>query len=395
MLEERGCRVFASEYNDFHGDLDQHSYDACLTNIDQCDHFILLIGGRVGGWYDASSRVSITQQEYRHAYARHQGGALRIVTLVRDEVWQLRQDHKALAKYIASLDLTDSQRNSVLGFPSKYAEDASFVTQFLEEVGRNTETAKAVRSGGERPTGNWVHVFRDFRDVTDVLYPLAFTGQTADEAAYRKALQHELIPILGRLLFKYKGKALDPSGSMKKFISDNRLSIHERDNPTVYIEGRKWDTFSSLFFALMSGPIEIVVLPDALTSSIFLNYDGATGAYVQTPAYTALANLIEYIRAINKSATTETLSTIIAHSPRSRGGQDVPAEVPTPEFLTLQHLAMRWVDVIALCKALIIHLEGNAFVMPDLMPMSPLSDMDNELAKEKLTQSEIREHLGI
>ncbi len=73
----------ASEYNDFGGNLDQHSYEACLANIDQADFFILLIGSRVGGWFDASSRISITQQEYRHAYERHRQGKLRLVTFVR------------------------------------------------------------------------------------------------------------------------------------------------------------------------------------------------------------------------------------------------------------------------------------------------------------------------
>ncbi len=81
-LEERGCRVLASEFNDFGGNLDGHSYEACLTN----DYFVLLIGGRVGGWYDPNARVSITQQEYRTAYALNQQRKLRMVTFVRSEV---------------------------------------------------------------------------------------------------------------------------------------------------------------------------------------------------------------------------------------------------------------------------------------------------------------------
>jgi hypothetical protein len=49
--------VLASEYNDFGGNLDQHSYEACLANIDQADFFVLLIGSRVGGWFDESTRT--------------------------------------------------------------------------------------------------------------------------------------------------------------------------------------------------------------------------------------------------------------------------------------------------------------------------------------------------
>ncbi len=121
-LEERGCRVLASEFNDFGGNLDEHSYEACLTNIEQADYFVLLIGARVGGWYDPNARVSITQQEYRTAYALHQQRKLRMVTFVRSEVWQLKEDRKELARLLADMALTDSEKQAVAQAPSKFAK---------------------------------------------------------------------------------------------------------------------------------------------------------------------------------------------------------------------------------------------------------------------------------
>jgi len=41
-LEELGCRVLASEYNDFLKPLDRHSYEACLKAIEQTDYFVLV-----------------------------------------------------------------------------------------------------------------------------------------------------------------------------------------------------------------------------------------------------------------------------------------------------------------------------------------------------------------
>ena len=85
-LEELGYQVYASEYNDFKVASDKHSYDACLKLIEECDYFILLVGSRVGGFYDDQNKISITRQEYREAYKLHEQGKLQIISFVRDEV---------------------------------------------------------------------------------------------------------------------------------------------------------------------------------------------------------------------------------------------------------------------------------------------------------------------
>jgi uncharacterized protein DUF4062 len=89
-LEEYGYEVLLSEFNDFPQLPDQNSYTSCLQAIDQSDFFILFIGSRVGGWYDQANRVSITRMEYRYAYERFKQGKLRLIVLVRKEVWDIR-----------------------------------------------------------------------------------------------------------------------------------------------------------------------------------------------------------------------------------------------------------------------------------------------------------------
>jgi len=396
MLEDRGCRVLASEFNDFDGNLDQHSYEACLGNIDQADHFILLVGGRVGGWYDEPNRVSITQQEYRHAYERHKAGALKIVTLVRDEVWQLREDRKALARHLAKLDMTDKERKQVASFQSRFATDAEFVGAFLTEIGRNRETAAAVREGTDKPTGNWIYQFRDFRDVADVLHPLTFGGLTADEAAYRKALQHELIGILKRLLLKYEGEALDPRYAVIKHWEKYGLRESPKEGAWVRLPGHDWGQFSTIMFALLGlSPFELVVVADALTSSLFLKYDGSTGGYEQTDAYRALAKLVEEIRLFNSRLTVETLTPLIECSPRSRGGADVPVEISAHKLATLHGLALRWVNIVSLSRSLIVHLHGQEFTMPGLMPFSPVHGLEAKLDIELPNEDDVRRWVGI
>ncbi|MGA2219606.1 MAG: DUF4062 domain-containing protein, partial [Terracidiphilus sp.] len=195
-LEELGCRVLASEFNDFLKPLDRHSYEACLKAIEQTDYFVLFIGARVGGWFNPEKRISITQEEYRHAYELQKKGKLKIITFVRAEVWQAREERKELAAYLASLGYNDCERMKIKDYPSKFAEDAEFISTFINEVGRNRETASALKSAGALPPGNWIHVFSGFGEVISTLQAQTFSGIPVEEAALRRLLQSEVMEIL-------------------------------------------------------------------------------------------------------------------------------------------------------------------------------------------------------
>ncbi len=90
-----------SEYPDFKKDSSGNSYDACLRAIEQCDYYILLIGSRVGGYYSSDPPISITQQEYRTAYQQFEKGIIkRLFTFVREDIWTIKEDRKALHQYL-------------------------------------------------------------------------------------------------------------------------------------------------------------------------------------------------------------------------------------------------------------------------------------------------------
>ncbi|MEH6678738.1 DUF4062 domain-containing protein [Phenylobacterium sp.] len=394
-LESRGCRVLASEFNDFGGNLEQHSYEACLKSIEQADYFVLLVGSRVGGWYDESSRVSITQQEYRTAYERHRQGLLKIVTLVRSEVWQMREDRKALSRHLAQLDMSETERKMAQDYPSKFATDATFISEFLAEIGRNLETGQAVKTGGVKPTGNWIHRFSSFRDVHDVLNPLSFSGRTADEAAYAKALQHELLTVLGRFLIKIDETPRDYRQFLREHIANCPIERTDRFDDTFAIDAKKWQSFSTVMIHTLGRKLNAVVINDAIKSSLFLTYDRVSGSYTQTSAYEALAKLLDEIRMYNESANAENLSIIFEFSPKNIGRPKGNVRLPTMKLLILYGIAHRWVNIVSLSMALIVHLEGRDFEMPELMPFSPVKDMDDEISKEVVTASEARTALGI
>lgn len=395
-LEERGCRVLASEFNDFGGTMDHHSYEACLTNIEQADYFVLLIGARVGGWFDALNRISITQQEYRRAYELHQEGKLRLVTFVREEVWQLKEERQELARHLKTLELTDREQEAIVRAPSKFANDAEFIASFIIEAGRNLETSRAVKLGGVKPTGNWLHRFQDFRDIHDVLAPLAFSGLTSEEAAYRKALQNELLTVMSRLFIKFDGKPLDVRYALKRGLDANPITAEMRDAGSITVNLETWGHFSTVLFQLLGLRFETVVIDDALTSTIFLDYDADKGGYVQNLAYDALVLLWEELRKFNDLATDDNLSIIFETSPRALGGRKTGLlALSTTKVGIVYSIAHRWINIVQIAQALVLHLEGDAFQMPELMPFSPIVGFEEEYQAGRVTVADLRGMLNL
>ncbi|MDP2781131.1 DUF4062 domain-containing protein [Devosia sp.] len=395
-LEARGCRVLASEYNDFGGNLDQHSYEACLGNIEQADFFVLLIGSRVGGWFDESTKTSITQKEYQHAYDLHIQGKLRLVTFVRQEVWQLKEERRELERFLSTTAMEESERDIVARAPSRFASNAEFVSQFIAEVGRNVETGKAVKIGTAKPTGNWIHQFSNFRDIHDVLQPLAFTGMTSEDAAYRSALQGELLRVMSSLMSKRDDEVVDLGDLLEWALAKQRLTKDIRDQGYVDVDLTEWNLLSTIVLHCLGLQFETVVIDDALTSTVFLEYDANNGAYVQSAAYDALSNLWSTIRSFKSLATTENLSVIFATSPKSLDGRKSGTHrLKLEEVAAIHSLALRWINIIRLCKTLILHLQGQPFQAPTLMPFSPIVDFDAAIQAERVSVADLRAHLGI
>jgi len=393
-LEARGCRVLASEFNDFGVDPDSHSYEACLKNIEAADYFVLLIGTRVGGWYNKPDRVSITQQEYREAYRRHKEAGLRIVSFVRSEVWQVREDRKELEKFIKEQELPDDLRRMIAKYPGKFAEDSEFVSNFLTEVGRNFETASAVTKGTPKPTGNWIYPFSTFKDIDDVLQPLTFTGLTADEAAYRKALQYELVEVLRRLLLKFDGEALDPRRAIHRFWKNTPID-REALRTGVTVDAAEWNSFSTIMMKTLAIHIDPVVVTDALTSSIFLEYAPDHSTYQTGAAYDMIVLLASEIKAFNQTATVETMELVYAYSPARVGRGNKTHRMPGDKLAILVSLAMRWFNIITLCEVLSKFLDGRPLVQPQLMPFSPIHGLQAQIDEENVTRLEALAFLGL
>ena len=143
-LEELGYEVMLSEFNDFTKPLDENSYTACLKAIERASYFILLIGARRGGWFDAAEKVSITRMEYRKGYDLVKAGSMKLITFVRQDLWNVKEDRKALRDllikdYATQKEFNTAQIEALTKHPSNFVNDAQAAFSFLEEVGRIAE----------------------------------------------------------------------------------------------------------------------------------------------------------------------------------------------------------------------------------------------------------------
>jgi len=389
-LESRGCTVLASEYSDFRKPLDKNSYEACLRAIEQADYFILLIGSRIGGWYDQNARVSITQQEYRHAYELHKAGRLRIVTLVRREIWDLRENHKALERHLKSLTMDAELRAAVQKYPNKFSDDAEFIVSLIDEVARTGEFKAAMNGESESlPTGNWIHTYSGFRDFIDILNGILMDGLPADQAAFRLTLKSELTDILSACLIKSRGNILSPHSSVVRFNKQFALTKAMVAGRTAVLPAKVWDHFSTWMMSLLGFKASPHVLMQALSSSAFVEFDFSSGQFVETPVFRAIYGLNRELAWLIKGAGADVLQPIFKYSPKARDGyRNDDVEMAIEEIAPLINLAFRWCNVISYCDALIRHLDGAPYVEPELFPWSPVEGMQAELDAEAVTPAE-------
>jgi hypothetical protein len=389
-LEQQGCSVFASEFNDFPKPLDSHSYDACIAALKKADYFVLFIGGRVGGWFDKDNRISITQQEYREAYRLHQQGRSKLINFVRADIWRLKEDRKELANFLKTVDVDPGMRSTIQNYPSKTVADPDFICDFIAEVCRNHETKEALASKKPMPTGNWVHNFATFRDVIDVIQTQAFSGVPVEHVALRRLLCRELEGVLQRSLMKFgSGSVHSPLGTVLELHRRHQFNVDGDINARVTIGSSLWNRLTMFAFHLNGLQYDTLILQRALESATFLDFDPGTGTMNTTPAYDALFKLHEQIRLLHMAKGQDTMKVVFDNGPQQRGGNDKDANIAQLKLLRFLSAMDRWVNIIELSKALILHLRGTPLHMPTLRPMSPFSTMNEQLQAEQVTPADV------
>lgn len=132
-----GYEPVMSDNGDVFYDPNIHTHDSCLKEVETCQLFILIIGGRYGGTFKDDDK-SITNNEYKHAVLNN----IPIFTLVEQAVYS---DHHVYT--------TNKKEQPEIAERINYPSiDNQKIFHFIDEVRKNTQN-------------NAIYSFKDFADM--------------------------------------------------------------------------------------------------------------------------------------------------------------------------------------------------------------------------------------
>jgi hypothetical protein len=396
-LAERGFDAMLSEFNDFPKQLDDNSYESCINAISKADYFILLIGARVGGWYNETQRVSITRMEYKYALESFKrSGRPRLAIFVRQNLWDIREDRKALEALLETdhrefRELPAAVNSKLAGHSSRFVNDAETIFDFLREVGQIEQMKAATRGKAEFPKANWIHLFSSFADIVDALRIAFGIHKNTDQLLLLENLRTELMRNLSHLLYKDKENGdLSPKSDLGKPAADSIVGGVDGQSimPACYIGGL---VIFRVFTMNVPLRLSTIFIQQAMETGIFMRYSPQSGKYENTLAHTALSELLSLIESSQRTQSiTEQQIQPFAEKFReiSKRNSEVPvrnwdlgiacSEVRVFERMTNLHVALlKWIS-------------GDASGLSGLGPWS-LSPYPIEADKIKRSQISVEE----
>ncbi len=142
FIKSFGLEPVLSDKGDVFYHPDLHTHDSCLREVDNCQLFLLLVGGRFGGTYVADTKKSIVNAEWAAAKSLQ----LPVFSFVKREVME---DHRVFQKNKAN--------SKAIVFPAIENQTyAPHIFGFIDEVRLS-------------PVNNGLFRFEYTRDVEDML----------------------------------------------------------------------------------------------------------------------------------------------------------------------------------------------------------------------------------
>lgn len=388
-LEGRGCTVLASEYSDFPKGHNQHSYEECLSAIDHSDIFLLLVGKRVGGWYDFQKKISITHAEFNHAVERVNQGKLKIITFVRQDAWNHRRSVKELEKTLKSKDEIDPDtKKELLGHQTETMENPEVTIAFLDAIARNKETADASRGVGTAPLANWIHTFSTFTEIRQAIDPLILGGLPVRIAAGRKALETQILAVLGDLLTMGEDGILFNESKILNIVSNLSITSSQYFNKSIIsLEESQFSLIFSMSLICCRASCDPAPLSHQLTSDLLFKYDQVSGMYHTSDEYDLLLYLVNQMRSFVQTSPGRFGDMLAIQQKRqSRTTVSVPADLIAAELTR----GLRWLGAVTAARSLALSLSGGPFIRPLALPKTVLVDQKEDVAADEVPLDAVR-----
>ncbi len=398
-LEELGFEVLLSEHNDFPVQADLNSYETCLKTIDDCDYLIILVGGRVGGWYDKDKRISITQAEYQRGYEQLTEGRIKVIAFVRQDIWDVREDRNELERLLKneallSAELDETDIDKIAKHPSKFANDAKFTFGFLNEIAKIEEMKTALEAKSAFPIGNWIRRFRDFRDIVDALRVEFRIGNSLRRVALLTNLCAEIEANLTVLADQNNGNAQPKH----EWASYARGELSGGIDAASDIKGKylRWVAMFALTGCGVGRKLSTNALDESITSGEFLEFDQTADAFVVGPLHQALLDLkrnIERLRHNEELLSVESRMRLAEEFKHFDG--ETPETVPNLRLVPIFAIHDSQFNVMSLQKAIHRAANGDTSVLDNLQLYadSPLASENTTMQKERPTPEQIEHWL--
>ena len=393
-LEQLGYEVMLSEFNDFTKPLDENSYTACLKAIERASHFILLIGARAGGMYDAVEQVSITRMEYRAAYDLVKVGRMKLITFVRKDLWDVREDRRALRTLLISehakeKELSDAQVAEITNHSSTFVNNAETTFSFLHEVGRIDEMKRAIVGKTALPVGNWIHPFSTFGDIVETLSTVLNTRRNLSNIALITNLRRELLSNLTQLTTKHKDNEI----TFKTGWGDSARRFYSggvRDTSTMPARSL---FLLSVYLVLKASAklLSTQFIDQALSSGVFLEYDFQTSSFKSSAIHEALIQLKDNIRMLktfDEGLLHDEQIKFISRFSKSNSDQNITISNEEIFMHVVCHDCEQ--NVASLCIAILKAIDEDAGALTNLN-LNPLNPSQEEIERVKAERTTIEE----
>lgn len=265
-LEQAGYDVQLSEFNNFVRRPNDDVFTTCFNNVRDADHYVLLIGGRRGSWYDEARKLTVTRQEFRVASENSVSGTTGITALVRSEV------ETALTQW--GEDGRPAGEFSII-------DDPPFIEDFLAEV-------QSPAVDGEE--SRWVYAFTDFRDIIDALRVVLRLQTSIQRRLTRRNLLDEILHNMTLFMTKSSG-ICSPT---YEFATSERDAVTIQEDQLL---GNTWVTsahlgrLGTLVFSKPRRRLRCRLIENALDSGLFLAVDPQSGDIETTVEHASLLAL--------------------------------------------------------------------------------------------------------
>jgi hypothetical protein len=395
-LEGQGYEVLLSETNDFPVERSTDSYQACLDAIKKCHYFILLIGTRAGGLFDATEQVSVTRKEYRTAYELAKEGKIRIVTFVRRSVWNYRHCQKELEQFLrrefcTRKELDEAGLDRILERPSDFATHAKQIVSFIDEVARTREMKEATLHKKQRPSANWIHAFSTFQEVVDCL-KIEFAIDDDERKRLEFLLGKEICENLTWIL-TYHEK--DGQGQVVEDVYDGDIVRRKMQGDSHSSSLLSAEDLARRFFWLWLTTVSCNRMSTryislSIDSGVFLRYNNACGRYEQTQMSQSLWLLRQEIHSLQKMVD-QSGNELYAKFTELRAYGGTSVRIPNTDLGLLLSISDRKYNILYLSKAILRAINGTMDLLDEFKakPLSPFKDVQEELKKESPSEAQI------